>query len=185
MKYPEIILLPILMFGDYYLTVLGAILKEKEHAAHFKMEHYELNPMWQTTIAQKRWFNPRHTLLTLLTCGILACLLECFDLPPAFAEVTLGCLLITYGMIVGRHFDNVLIFCHLNRNPQELSGQITMTHSLTLYLSMYQYLVAGIPILLLAIFSPTPFILGALLGVVMLFVHHLRWIQRHKRQCKS
>jgi len=182
MKYPEIALLPILMFGDYFLTVLGAIQKEKKYTDHFKTEHYELNPMWQKTITQKLWFNPRHILITVLVSGILTYLLECGDLPQAFAEGVLGCLFIPYGMIIGRHFSNLLIFDRLIHKPEEISSQITMAHSLTLSISMYQYLVVGIPMCMLAIFSPTPFVLGALIGIVMIFLNHLNWIRRQKNK---
>ena len=36
MKHPEIALLPILMFSDYFLTVLGTIQKDKKYSNHFK-----------------------------------------------------------------------------------------------------------------------------------------------------
>ena len=47
MHHPELLLLPILMFADYFLTVLGAIHAEKKHSQHIRSEHYELNPAWQ------------------------------------------------------------------------------------------------------------------------------------------
>jgi hypothetical protein len=178
MKHPEIVLLPILMFADYFLTVLGAVLRERKYAEHFKVEHYELNPLWQKTIARKQWLNPRHILVTLLMTGVVAGLLELGTLPKTFAEGMLGCLFITYGTVIGRHCNNLLLFWRLARKPTEISGQITMAHALSLSISLYQYLVVALPMLLLAIFSPTPFVLGGLVGIVLLILAHLRWLLR-------
>ena len=182
MKHPEIILLPVLMLADYFLTVLGAVRKERKYAAHFKTQHYELNPLWQKTIARKKWFNPRHLLLTLLTSGVLAFLVESGNMPDAFAEGMFGCLFVLFGMIIGRHLSNLLLFRYLDRHPQDIAGQITMAHALMLTISTYQYLVVAIPMVLLAIFSPTPFVLGGLVGTLLLFVIHFKWIRQHKKQ---
>ncbi len=81
MKHPELILIPILMFSDYFLTVAGAVLKEKKYADHFKFEHYELNPIWQKEIAQKKWLNPKHIVLTIVFSSVLIFLMEFGEMP--------------------------------------------------------------------------------------------------------
>jgi len=182
MKHPEIILLPVLMLADYFLTVLGAIRKERKYAVHFKTQHYELNPVWQKTIAQKKWFTPRHLLLTLLTSGVLAFLVESGNMPDAFAKGMFGCLFVLFGMIIGRHLSNLLIFRYLDRHPQDIAGEITMAHALMLTISSCQNLVVAVPMVLLAIFSPTPFVLGGLVGTLLLFVIHFKWIRKHRKQ---
>src|SRR5690242_2440703 len=92
MKHPQILLLPLLMFADYFLTVLGAVLRDKGYSNHFKLEHYELNPVWQKSIRQKRWVNPRHILLTLFVSFGFSALLEFGDVPKPMAECLFGCL---------------------------------------------------------------------------------------------
>lgn len=185
MKHPEIILLPILMFLDYFLTVLGATLKEKKHSEHFKSAHYELNPIWQRPIAKKKWFNPRHLFLTLLVSGLLFGMIECTTMPEYLIEGVLGCFFVLWGMIIGRHLSNIMIFRYLIRKPDDISGEVTVAHTFSLYISTYQYLVAAIPIALIAVFTPTPFVLGGLVGVCLLFVVHFRWAYRHKQQLKK
>jgi hypothetical protein len=182
MKYPEILLLPILMFSDYLLTVLGATQKERKYSEHFKTQHYELNPIWQKAISQKKWLNPRHSLLTILLSGILACLLELGVLPEPFVQGLLGCLFVFFGMAIGRHLSNILIFRRFAQCPEGISGQITMTHSLSLSISMYQYLVAAVPLAILAFFNPTPFVFGGLAGAGMIFMVHSIWIHRHQKK---
>lgn len=182
MKHPEIILAPILMFADYFLTVLGAVWREGTHSRYFKTRHYELNPAWQREIAGKRWFNPRHIVLTLLLCGILAGLIEFGDLPEALVQAVLGFVFIVFGTIIGRHLSNLLTFRRLGRGAGEISGYVTMSHALTLSISMYQYLVAVIPLGIIAAFNPTPFVLGGLGGAVLVMLVHLAWLRRHKKQ---
>lgn len=181
MKHPQIVLLPLLMFADYFLTVWGAVLRDKGYGNYFKSEHYELNPVWQKAISRKRWVNPRHIVLTLLISGILAALLEFGDVPEPFPEFLFGCLFVSFGMIVGRHLSNILIFRRLALRPQEISGQVVMAHSLTLSISAFQYLVVAVPVAMVAIFSPTPFALGGAAAAVVMFVVHAVWIWRHRR----
>jgi hypothetical protein len=185
MKHPEIILLPILMISDYLLTVLGAIQRERKYNDHFKTQHYELNPMWQKSITQKRWFNPRHILLTALVCGALVCVLEFGHTPEPFAEAVLGCFFVAFGMILGAHFSNILMFRRMARRPREISGQVIMAHSLSLSISAYHYLMVAIPVAIMAIFSPTPFVLGGLAGVGLIFVYHISWIQQYRKKASK
>jgi hypothetical protein len=182
MKYPEVLLLPFMMFTDYFLTVLGAIQRDKEYALHFKTQHYELNPIWQKQIAHKKWFNPRHIILTILLSGILICLVEFGDMPADFAKGLLGCILVLYGMILGRHFSNLLVFSHLIRKPGEISGEVSMSHQFVLSLSLYQTLMVIVPILLVAIFSQSNFALGGVVGIILFLIINLVWIRKAKKQ---
>lgn len=184
MKHPEIGLLPILMFSDYFLTVLGAIQKDKKYSDHFKGQQYELNPVWQHQVMQRKWLNSRHILLTVLVSGTLALLLEFGRFPDYVAEGLFGCLFVCFGMIIGRHLANLMVFRYFNRRPDEISGQIIMAPSLLLSISTYQYLVAAIPLVFVAVFAPTPFALGGLIGAGLLFVAHFRWIRLHMKQTK-
>jgi hypothetical protein len=185
MKHPEIIILPILMFLDYFLTVLGAIQKEKKYSEHFKAQHYELNPIWQKQIAQKRWFNPRHILLTISISIVFAYLIEFCDMSSFFIQGLFGCLFVSFGMLIGRHLSNIMIFRYLAKRPQDVSGEVTMTHSLLLFTSAYQYLVVLIPIIFIAAFTPSPFVFGGLVGTILMIIVHIGWILRYKKQIKA
>jgi len=110
MNYPEIFLLPVLMFADYFLTVAGNIQRDKKYSEHFKVEHYELNPIWQKSIAEKKWFNVRHILLTISVTAILAGLLEFGDLPDGLVQVISGAWVVLFSIVIGRHLSNILIF---------------------------------------------------------------------------
>ena len=182
MKYPSLLLLPVFMFVDYFLTVAGAVLKERKYDEHFKTEHYELNPLWQKEIARKRWFNPRHILLTITISSLVILLMEFADLPVAYVQAFSGCLFTVFAAVIGRHLSNLLTFRAVMRKPNEVSGEVTVSHSMLLSIAMYQYLVVVVPIVIIAVFSPNPFVLGALGGAILMLSVHLGWARQHRKQ---
>ena len=161
MKHPEFLLVPVFMFADYFLTLAGAVLKDRKYGDHFKAEHYELNPIWQKNVARKKWLNPRQIVLVVVSSSILILPMEFVEMPQPFIQAVLGCLLAVLGMVIGRHLSNLMIFRHVIRKPEEISGQVTMSHALLLWVSLYQYLTILVPLALIAIFSPSPFVIGA------------------------
>jgi len=185
MKHPELFVVPALMLTDYFLTLVGVKQRGKKYGEHFASEHYEMNPIWQKPVAQKKWFNPKHILLTTIATLLLVLVVEPSDMPEPLAQGVLGGFLVFFSSLIGRHLCNLLTFRHINRKPNEISGQVTMTHTLVLSLSLYQYIVVLIPMALVAAFSPTPFVIGGLFGVVLLLMAHLMWIRRHNRRTKS
>ena len=183
MRHPEIVLVPIFMFTDYFLTILGATLKERKYNNHFKTPYYELNPVWQKAISRKKWFNPRHILMCVaLVWGVLAWVAEFGHTPEPYVEALLGFFFVAYGMVIGAHLSNILTFRHVARRPEEISGQVTMAHSLSLSLSTYRYLMVVLPLAMVAIFSPTPFVLGGFGGVGWILLVHCGWIRRHRKK---
>ena len=186
MKHPELFLVPAFMLADYFLTIVGAKQRDKKYSEHFTTEHYELNPTWQKQIAQGKWLNPKHLLITTVVTLLLVLVIEAAEgVPEPLAQGILGGLLVFFGAVIGRHLYNLLIFRDINRKPNEISGQVAMAHGLMLRMSLYQYVVVLIPLALIAVLSPTPFVLGGLLGVVLLLVHHLRWIGRYRKEQRS
>jgi hypothetical protein len=185
MNNPEVLLIPCMMFADYYLTVFAAVQREKKYSEHFKTEHYELNPLWQKVIAEKKWFNLRHTLLAILFSSALLYLTEFSIQTPYMVQGLIGCLFVVYGMIIGRHVSNIMIFRYMAKHRGDISGQISMSHAMVLSISVYQYLVVVIPFALVALFAPTPHVVGGLLGAVMVLVIHVLWIIKHKGQIKA
>lgn len=182
MTHPELLLLPIMMFADYFLTILGAIQRERRYSNHFKTLHYELNPIWQKDVAQKKWFNPRHIALTIALSALLIFLIELGIISDRFSSIMIGGILVIYGMILGRHISNLLIFGHLARRPEDISGEITMSPQFVLYLSLYHSLMIIIPIALIALFSGSNFAIGGAIGMILFFIVNLSWILKARKQ---
>ena len=182
MKHPEVLLLPIMMFADYFLTVLGAIKREKGYNQHFKTQHYELNPIFQKHVAEKRWVNPRHAVVAIVASGAMIFLMECGSLPESLASGALGCVLVLYGAVLGRHGSNLLIFAHLSRKPEWVSGTVTMSHEFVLVISLYQILMGVLPIVIIAVFAPSYFACGGVVGILLWMNVHLQWMRKARKR---
>ncbi|MCC6696116.1 MAG: hypothetical protein IT365_10855 [Candidatus Hydrogenedentes bacterium] len=192
MRHPEVLLLPVFMLLDYYLTIVGASLNEKGYAKHIAMQHYEMNPVWQKQIAQKKWFNPRHLLLALVFSLVFALLVEVALPTPPFTPLDstltpflMGFLLVLFASVLGRHVSNILIFRSVLRDSSGISGHVDIEHGLMLSWSLYQYFAVLLPLALVAIFVPHPFVLGGLAGALMLVFTHFEWLRKHRKRVKA
>jgi len=182
MDYPQLLLIPIFILADYLLTIAGARLIDQKYSQHFRSEHYELNPVWQTQVASKKWFNPRHTLLTTLLTALLILGTEFGDLPESLVRGILGFLLVFFGIVIGRHVGNILTFQHVIKQPSQISGQVTLAHSLSLLVSLYQMALVLVPLVLIWLFEPGPFTSGALLAGLFQILVHLGWIYQNRKK---
>ena len=181
MRHPEVLFVPVLMVLDYYLTLYGAHLAEQSYRRHFKTEHYELNPIWQSAVARSHWINLRHLALVVLVVGMLALLAEVLELESVFLNPLLGFVLTSCGLVLGRHLSNILTFAHLARRPDEVVGEVRLSHSFVLSLSIYQLLAVGLPIIFVAIFSPSGFALGAVAAVLTMGSVKTLWLLRSRK----
>jgi hypothetical protein len=179
-NHPESLLVPVLMLTDYWLTVAGARLRDSGYASHFKTPSYELNPVWQKTIAAKRWLNGKHLALTVIV-GTACVLLS--EIPhQRISDVFFGFALAVLGLVNGRHLSNLALFAYVRRRPHTLSGTVTMSHELVLWLSLFQIAPVMLMLMLLWIIVPTPQVMGAVAGVAALSLVHLLWMRRYRRR---
>lgn len=185
MKYPELLTVPALVLADYFLTLLSATEREKKYADHFAVEHFELNPVWQNQVARRKWFNPKHLLLTVTITLALVFLAEYAPVPEPFVRGTLGCLIVFFGMTIGRHLTNLMVFQHAINNPEDISGRLTMKHGMVLSVSLYNYAVVAVPVALIALFAPSAFVIGAVLACLLQVIVHAKWISQWRKAVES
>jgi hypothetical protein len=185
MNHPELLLIPILMLLDYFLTVWGAVLSEKKYRQHFKIEHYELNPIWQKSIARKQWFNPKH--LGIVSAIMVLCLLWSHGWTGRDdgAEGMFGFIIISLGSIIGHHVSNIFMFYYLVRHPECVSGEVTMSHLLVLHMSQFRFFALFFPLVLISIFSPSPFVMGGLCSQIVFFIVSLVWTAKAKAKMRK
>jgi hypothetical protein len=180
MNHPELLLIPIMMLLDYFLTVWGAVLSEQKYRQHFKIEHYELNPIWQKTIARKQWLNPKH--LTSVTVIAVLCLWwsSAWTFRDNTMEGMFGFITILLASIIGLHVSNIFIFHYLLRHPECVSGEVRMSHLLMLHMSRLRFFILLFPLVLISIFEPTPFVIGGLCSQIVFFLVNLVWAAKAK-----
>jgi hypothetical protein len=185
MQHLELLLVPALMLSDYALTIAGARLRERVYARHFATEHYELNPAWQTSVARKRWFNPRHLLATAcVTMLIFAGVALIGDDDPDAVPMLIGAFLGVFGSVNGRHLGNLATFAYLARHPESLRGTVTLSHGATLAISMFAHLAVVLPAVLLALFSLQPIVVGFAFGTLVMLAINAIWLLRWRRAQK-
>jgi hypothetical protein len=178
MNHLEVFIIPVMMLADYFLTVWGAILSEKKYQQHFKIENYELNPLWQKSIAQKKWFNLKHLAIVLIITFFCFIWSNGWKDPDPFSEGLFGYFTILFASIIGIHLANILTFDFIIRNPDSISGEIKMSHPLLLCISQFRLLSLLFILILAAVFSPTPFIIGGLCSQIVLLITKLVWLAK-------
>jgi|GEM_PF-1071428 len=181
MRHPEVLLVPILLLSDYYLTLAGAKLAGERYHRHFRLDHYELNPVWQESIAKRRWFNPRHLLLVVLVSAVFFFMASDPEFPDELLSGLIGVYFGAHGTVIGKHLSNLLMFRRVKNRPEEIRGEVFMAHSLILAISQAQYISILVPLLLLAGMTRNPMVVGAACGAGLLIAVHGIWRARARR----
>lgn len=182
MRYPIVLLIPVLMLLDYYLTIAGVILYRRKYGHHYKLPQYELNPIWQSDIGSKRWINLRF-LAIVLAVTVLFILLGQMAGPEIseVLQIPLGMLFTIYALVIGRHLSNILIFRYAEKHPSAMTGELRITQEMALKLSQYSTVMVGLPVLAITLATRTPFAWGSLIGVIVIGLIHYGWLRRQKR----
>ena len=64
----------------------------------------------------------------------------------AQSEAALGALLTLYSVVLAAHVGNLMIFWRIVRNPDEVSGEVTLSHKYLLAMSRSRSLLAIFPV---------------------------------------
>lgn len=189
MEHYKFFLIPLLMLSDYFLTVIGAKLAEKSYRKHFKFPDYELNPVFRKAIAQKRWFNPFHlTLVSVVTFFCFCWSYSSFVPLPGFDQVSdglFGYLVTLFASLNAIHLSNILLFKHLQKHPQDLSGQVTMSQNYLMVASRCRALTLLVPLTLALCFAPSAFLFGAVASQIALVMIKFVWARKKKIKPES
>jgi len=180
--YPEVLLLPILMLSDYYLTIFSYVLFNKKYSEYVRFEQYELNPRFQKAINKKEIINVKHLCATLIITGFAIYIAEISPVPHEFVSVILGCLLTIFSVVVGRHIANILLFVYVIKNPNTIKGKIEYTYEATIFISMFYSLIPLIALIIICIYERSLFALGSILGIGSLILAHFRFLKKMKQK---
>ena len=177
----EILLLPILMIADYYLTILGAVLREKKYGDYFPVETYELNPGYREEIDDKKLFSARFIGQLALNFGIL--FLASFFLRDHLEFlywIVLGFYLTLFAYINGLHLSNIANFLFIKSNSDEMKGEIRISHRYNLHSALFANFILLAPLVFILIFSYSHFVAGALIAVIYNVFLCLMWIVKNR-----
>ncbi len=182
MYYLAVLVVPLIMLADYYLTLWGAILRKRSgFAGHFVIEQYELNPTFQADVAKLVRFNPRHLFFVILLTALLLFLTFIFQTTLEMTwlfELLLGFAYTLYLVIIGVHLANLLTFRYLQTHPQQLTGEIRLGPEYTIEQSRNQLMIALVPLVATALVTRSFFVIGGVLGVLRIMVSYTLWQRR-------
>ena len=109
----------------------------------------------------------------------------CWEGEDGYAEGILGFLTMLSGSLVGVHLSNIGTFRYFIRNPECASGEIKLNHLAALNMSRCRIATLFFPLTLIAIFSPSPFVIGGVCSQVYLYCLTWRWIAKAKAQLRK
>jgi hypothetical protein len=165
-----------LMWSDWLLTIL----QEREHRAHYG-EHYqsypintiEGNPLYQSSVKAGRIVDPKQLIIALVLSILTTYALVW--IPQYWHSAFIGYVWGLFLIVITTHLGNLIGY---RAGRHGLHGKIQM-HLRTGYLiQMGRYLALAVFLILLAMCSASPFIMGVAVAGVTSAVRQLLWVRR-------
>jgi hypothetical protein len=178
----EVLLIPVLMLVDYFLTVVGARLAEGGYRRHFKFPDYELNPVLRKAIAAKKWLSPRHLLAVVLVGAVCGLWYQWWQEEEPLFEMFLGGAYGLFAAVIGGHVANIWSFYYLLKHPEKVSGEVVMTQRYVRHVTRARMLMVLLPAGGVVYFVPSPFVVGVVGGVGALMWALTVWMWREGRR---
>ncbi len=170
-----VILTPLLMLADYFLTLLGK--KYRERVPHFQSETYELNPDFRKAVDNNEKVNYRHLAYTAIFTFAAYMIYKSGD--KTFLDFFTGYIVTTFGVVNARHIGNISLFRFSIKNPEEIKGVIHTSHLYNLKNSLFQTIGLTTVFLMFVILKPIPFVIGAFASQVIFVIQQLFWIDKY------
>jgi hypothetical protein len=167
----------VLHAADYLLTIWGAVERERR-AAHVIMldGSYELNPLFQKSVNERRWVSARFLITLVGVAALIGCMNAVVGAQPgaqAPQEVFIGALLFTRVALISRHLQNIWLFRRMAEHPESVVGQLRYERRTVVLVSAFQAAGISALVVLAAVLSPTPALIGGALGLSLLTVLNL------------
>ena len=164
------------MFSDWLLTIL----QEREQRAHYS-EHYqsypintiEGNPLYQSSVKAAQIVNPKHLIIALILSILTTYALVW--IPQYWHAAFIGYVWGIFLIVITTHLGNLIGY---RAGRHGLHG-IIFLHLRTGYLiQMGRYLALAVFLILLAISSASPFIMGVAIAGVTSAARQLLWLRK-------
>jgi len=179
-----IIILPLFMLADYYLTILGERCS-KEYREHHVLKEYEVNPFWQSEVRKQKWFNPKHLILVLVFTALFYLLFQILEEDYRLVQFLMGMITAPYITVLGRHLSNLMLFLYVRKNPTLLEGRIIIPNRYVLASSRIMVVPNILTYIVIYAFTQSVFVLGGVVGSIILFFVHYIWALKARKKADS
>ena len=176
-----VLVLPLFMLADYYLTLLGERLS-KEYREHYVLKEYEVNPLWQGDVKKQKWFNPKQLSLVVVFTGIFYFFIQyLYENDFSLLQFMMGAITAPYAIILGRHLSNLLLFIYIRKNPATLEGKVIIPSTYMLVTSRIMVVPGIFMYIVIYAFTQHNFVLGGVVGNMILYSMHLSGPGKHEK----
>ena len=165
-----------LMWSDWLLTIL----QERERHLHYA-EHYESypvntiegHPLFQKVITARRIAEPRHLIPALILSVIVAFAL--IWIPEEYRVLLIGYVWGLYLIVDTTHLGNLLGY---RAGRRGLHGKLYLHMRTGYVIQLSRYFALAIFLILVAVCSACPFVIGVAIAGVSSAVRQLVWMRR-------
>jgi len=165
-----------LMWCDWLLTIL----QERERQLHYA-EHYESypvntiegNPLYRSAVTKKRIVEPKHMVPALILSTLVACALVW--IPQEFHSLFIGYVWGTYLIVDTTHVGNLIGY---RAGRRGVHGKLFLHLRTGYVMQMGRYLALAVFLIVLAVCSASPFIVGVAVAGIVSAARQLVWMRK-------
>ena len=186
--YTTILLVVVLMFLDYFLTIKSVKLAKQGYSKYIKVESYELNPIFKENV-DKMKYSSRHFLLVIFAAAMLY---SFYYLGKNNLILSMNSYFMFQGMLFSlfvfinaSHIRNLIVFKTVKKDNSLLSGRLRQKHLLSIKMSSADALKVFIILMAFFLFSPSYFNFGFALGPLLLIWKHRTWTKKYLKEKKK
>ncbi len=160
------------IYLDVKLTRRGFSLYQQKYSQHVKTPSYELNPLHQeaiqnqTPLRKRTWIAFFFLLLVTFYMSLDYQVQENTEIN----ELFLGVLFWFYLSIILTHIENILLFLYINKNPDEIKGELITSVKFSYGTAKNKGWNIGLLCLVVFVLLKEMFFLGGFLGSVLKFL---------------
>ncbi len=184
--WPALIIISLVYFSDYYLTLTAARLYEKGAKKHFSYEGgIELNPLYKKSFENVRNLKHRRFIITLIAMNTMTYLLWLLSRPnsPGAFELFLGGFILSEAFVHIRHLRNLAMFRRAV-SSDGISGQISYSRNCMHNLARIDAFTFALLYLILAILFWRTFFLGGFITCLSLANAQKKWLKKNTNSVK-
>lgn len=157
---------------DYFLTIWGATERLRRADQVFVISgSYELNPLFQKVVDRRQWVSARFLITLFGLAAMLAVVSAWVAAMPntrSYLDGLLGVLLFTRTFVIARHLQNIWLFRRMVMHPSSVEGQVRYERKTLMLISAFQAASVSAVVVLAALLSPEPVLIGAAVGMVFM-----------------
>jgi len=180
-----ILIIPLLMILDYYLTLWGALLRMCTFGKHIVIQSYELNPIFQRAINNFKIINMQHLVFVLIVTTLFLIINHLNGLATSFGSALVGYFIITYATINARHCANIFTFWYACKHPESMSGIVMLNDKMSITMSMNTLMLSLFPVASIAIATFSSFAFGGTIGIILLIAQHAYWRSKYTKELNA